>query len=73
MELTDIIELGSCAPQHPDDICPVQPVYIFQRGGARVAIDSVEPVSAEVARDTLGDPLAFPFFTTAGTTTEDGQ
>ena len=58
VELIEKIDLGSCNLYAP--ICPIMPLYVYQRGNAKISIDSIGRTF-----DTMpgGDASAFPFFT----------
>ena len=66
--LEKTITFGYCVVYQPGVRCPEYPLYIFQRGDARVAIDSVGDVFEDVEN---GDASAFPFFT--GENSDDGE
>ena len=65
--LEKTIMFGYCGYQ-PGVRCSQYPLYIFRRGDARVAIDSVGDVFEDVEN---GDASAFPFFT--GESSDDGE
>ncbi len=57
-----MIQLGTCVPLTPEEMpCPVFPLRFYQRGEARIAIDSVGQIFEDI--EGGGDASAFPFFT----------
>ena len=58
VELVDTIDIGSCSPAYP--ACPITPMYTYQRGNARISIDSTGRTFDNLPG---GDASAFPFFT----------
>ena len=58
VELVETIDLGSCNPAAP--VCPVTPLYVYQRGDARIEIDSIGRTYGNIPG---GDTSKFPFFT----------
>ena len=54
------IELATCVPGMYVARCPVYPLFYYQRGESRIAIDSVGQVFEDIES---GDASAFPFFT----------
>ena len=61
VELIDRIDLGSCNSAAAP-VCPIMPLYTYQRGDAKISIDSIGRTFDDIPG---GDASAFPFFTGA--------